>query len=37
MSTSLLDHAFGVRGYGHVRTNYHGGEMIFTIAQDPPG
>jgi transposase len=35
MSTSLLYHAFGVRGYDHVRTDYRGGQVIFTIAQDP--
>jgi transposase len=35
MSTSRLDHAFGIRGYEYVRTDYHGGATIFTIAQDP--
>jgi transposase len=35
MSTSLLYHAFGIRGYDHVRTDYRGGQVIFTIAQDP--
>lgn len=33
MSTSLLYHAFGVQGYLHVRTEYVGGEVHFTIAQ----
>jgi transposase len=33
MSTSLLYHAFGVRGYRYVKTSYVGGEIIFTIAQ----
>jgi transposase len=33
MSTSLLYHAFGVRGYDYVRTQYLGGEVIFTIRQ----
>lgn len=33
MSTSLLYHAFGVRGYGYVRTEYDGGEIHFTIEQ----
>jgi transposase len=33
MSTSLLYHAFGVRGYDYVRTEYLGGEVIFTIQQ----
>ena len=35
MSTSLLDHAFGIRGYDYARTDYQGGEVIFTISQDP--
>ena len=35
MSTSLLYHAFGIRGYEYVRTDYQGGEVIFTIHQDP--
>src|SRR6516165_10609123 len=35
MSTSLLYHAFGIRGYEHVRTDYRGGATIFTIRQDP--
>ena len=34
MSTSLLYHAFGIRGYDYVRTNYQGGATIFTISQD---
>jgi transposase len=33
MSTSLLYHAFGVRGYHYVRTEYEGGRVIFTIDQ----
>jgi transposase len=33
MSTSLLYHAFGVRGYEYVRTDYHGGQTTFTIRQ----
>jgi transposase len=33
MSTSLLYHAFGVRGYRHVKTEYVGGEVVFTIEQ----
>jgi transposase len=37
MSTSLLYHAFGIRGYEHVRTDYHGGATTFTIRQDPEG
>jgi transposase len=35
MSTSLLYHAFGIRGYQYVRTDYRGGEVLFTITQDP--
>jgi transposase len=35
MSTSLLYHAFGVRGYHHTRTDYQGGHTIFTIRQEP--
>jgi transposase len=35
MSTSLLYHAFGIRGYEYIRTDYHGGATIFTIRQDP--
>jgi transposase len=35
MSTSLLYHAFGIRGSDSVRTDYRGGQVIFTIAQDP--
>jgi transposase len=35
MSTSLLYQAFGIRGYDYVRTDYQGGETIFTIRQDP--
>ena len=33
MSTSLLYHAFGVRGYRYVKTEYGGGEVVFTIEQ----
>ena len=35
MSTSLLYHAFGTRGYRYVRTTYTGGEVIFTLRQAP--
>ena len=35
MSTSLLYHAFGIRGYEYVRTDYEGGQVIFTIRQEP--
>jgi transposase len=34
MSTSLLYHAFGVRGYRYVRTEYQGGRTTFTIRQE---
>jgi transposase len=35
MSTSLLYHAFGIRGYEYVRTEYQDGQVIFTIRQEP--
>jgi transposase len=35
MSTSLLYHAFGIRGYIYVRTEYRNGAVIFTIRQEP--
>ena len=35
MSTSLLYHAFGIRGYKYQKTDFVGGEVIFTITQDP--
>jgi transposase len=35
MSTSLLYHAFGIRGYDYVRTDYQDGQVIFSITQDP--
>ena len=35
MSTSLLYHAFGIRGYSYTRTGYQNGHLIFTIQQDP--
>ena len=35
MSTSLLYHGFGVRGYRHVCGEYRGGEVILHIRQDP--
>jgi hypothetical protein len=31
MSTSLLYHAFGIREYKYVRTEYHEGHTIFTV------
>jgi len=34
MSTSLLCRAFGIRSCEYVRTEYQGGEVIFTISQD---
>ena len=33
MSTSLLYHAFGIRGYRYTRTDYLEGEVVFTIEQ----
>jgi len=35
MSTSLLYHAFGIRGYKYVRSDYPDGQVIFTIRQAP--
>jgi transposase len=35
MSTSFLYHAFGIRGYQYVRTEYRDGQVIFTIRQEP--
>src|SRR5262249_17830925 len=35
MSTSLLYHRFGIRGYSYSRTTYQGGHVIFTIHQKP--
>ena len=35
MSTSLLYHAFGIRGYQYTRTDYHDGQVTFTIEQEP--
>jgi transposase len=35
MSTSLLYHAFGIRGYEYVRTEYRDSRVIFTIRQEP--
>ncbi len=34
MSTSLLYHGFGIRGYTYGRTEYEGGTVIFTICQE---
>jgi transposase len=34
MSTSLLYHAFSIRGYKYVRTEYDNGQIIFTIHQE---
>jgi transposase len=36
MSTSLLYHAFGIRGYRYTRTDYLEGEVVFTIEQRRP-
>jgi transposase len=35
MSTSLLYHAFAIRGYDYVRTDYAEGTVTFTICQPP--
>ena len=34
MSTSLLYHGFGIRGYAYVRTAYRHGQVFFTIRQE---
>jgi transposase len=34
MSTSLLYHAFGVRGYQYVRADFEGGKVILTVRQE---
>jgi transposase len=34
MSTSLLYHVFGIRGYRHTRTDYQCGQVTFTIRQE---
>jgi hypothetical protein len=36
MSTSLLYHACGIRGYRYVRTDYLEGEVVFNIEQGRP-
>jgi len=33
MSTSLLYHGFGIRGYQYVKTEYEGGQVVFTVCQ----
>jgi len=35
MSTSLLYHGFGIRGYSYVKTGYVKGDIVFTIEQPP--
>jgi len=37
MSTSLLYHAFGLKGYVHRRTEYVGGEICFVVEPSPSG
>jgi transposase len=34
MSTSLLYHAFGIRGYTYLKSEYEEGKVIFTIGQE---
>jgi transposase len=34
MSTSLLYHGFGIRGYRYTRTDYFEGEVLFSIEQE---
>jgi hypothetical protein len=33
MSTSLLYHGFGIRGYGYVKTEHEGGKVLFAVRQ----
>jgi hypothetical protein len=35
MSTSLLSHAFGMRGYDYLSTAYEDGHVRFTVGQRP--
>src|ERR1044071_625872 len=35
MSTSLLYHAFGLRGYDYVKTDYTEARVVFTLQQRP--
>ena len=35
MSTSLLYHAFGIRGYVYSRAQYDNGRVIFSVHQEP--
>jgi transposase len=35
MSTSLLYHAFGLRGYDYIKTEYTEGTVVFTVRQRP--
>lgn len=37
MSTSELYHAFGIRGYQHVKSEFEGGETFYTVRQDAGG
>jgi len=34
MSTSLLYHGFGIRGYRYLKTGYEDGKVVFTIGQE---
>ncbi|MBE3040921.1 MAG: ISL3 family transposase [Chloroflexi bacterium] len=34
MSTSLLYHGFGIRGYQYVKADFEGGKVIFTVRQE---
>jgi transposase len=35
VSTALLYHGFGIRGYRYVRTQYEEGQVVFAIQQEP--
>ena len=35
MSTSILYHGFGIRGYKYLKTEYRKVELVFHIEKDP--
>ena len=37
MSTTLLYHGFGIRGYRYVRTEFIDGAVVFQVEQEPNG
>ena len=34
MSTGVLYHGFGIRGYKHVRTTFERGQVVFWVEQE---